>query len=100
MTLTFNPCDGHDPYTSKNQGQVSLRSKDKLKTNGQTDTIDRLAFPASAVDSNAGVQSQSVPLSFQNCRVHFSYFARVQHYATVIDNSLRHSSMLVSAILV
>jgi len=37
---------------AKTQGQRSIGSKDRVKTNGRTDTTDRITFPASAVSKN------------------------------------------------
>jgi len=52
MTLTFNsrraPVKTH-AHVKKIQGQRSVGSKDRLKTNGRTDTTDRLTLPSNAV---------------------------------------------------
>jgi len=39
----------------ENQGQTSLGSKDKVETDGWTDTTDCSTLPANAVDKNLGV---------------------------------------------
>ena len=49
MTLIFSPpaSYGHDPYKcKKNLGQRSVGSEDRVKTDGRTDTTDRITFPA------------------------------------------------------
>jgi len=54
MTLTFSPraSYGHYSYTCKNQGQIfkrSVDSKDTVQNDGETNTPDRITFPANAV---------------------------------------------------
>jgi len=46
---------GHDSYKLKNHGRKSVSSEDRLETEGwadkQTDTTDRITYPAHAVGS-------------------------------------------------
>ena len=50
---------GHDPR-AKHEGQRSVGSKDRVETDGRTDTTDRITSPADVAD---GARALSCPFS-------------------------------------
>ena len=49
-------------HVQKNQGQRLVRSKHRVKTNGRTDTIENITFPANAVGSVISLISNTASL--------------------------------------
>ena len=51
-TLTYDLTFNSQPDTRKNQDQRLFASTDRVETDGQTDTTDRIIFLANAVGNN------------------------------------------------